>query len=133
MPTRPKRCGLRWRTKAFRDIVTNITIFRIPILIQSAVSFPETAYAEGWAEIIALEAYRWLGLDDENLIEALQINAMFGYYLQSLCDMGVNGLGWSEADLTSYLSNFGYEDAAAQIYPQLVANRACCCHTAWAK
>ena len=82
----------------------------------------ETAYAEGWAEIIALEAYRWLGLDDENLIEALQINAMFGYYLQSLCDMGVNGLGWSEADLTSYLSNFGYEDAAAQIYPQLVAN-----------
>lgn len=34
-----ERCGLRWRTKAFRDIVTNITIFRIPILIQSAVSF----------------------------------------------------------------------------------------------
>ena len=82
----------------------------------------ETAYAEGWAEIIALEAYRWLGLDDENLIEALQINAMFGYYLQSLCDMGVNGLGWSEADLTSYLNNFGYEDAAEEIYPQLVAN-----------
>ncbi len=82
----------------------------------------ETAYAEGWAEIIALEAYRWLGIDDENLIEALQINAMFGYYLQSLCDMRVNGLGWSEVDLTSYLSNFGYEDAAAQIYPQLVAN-----------
>ena len=82
----------------------------------------ETAYAEGWAEIIALEAYRWLGLDDENLIEALQINAMFGYYLQSLCDMGVNGLGWSEADLTSYLNNFGYEDVAEEIYPQLVAN-----------
>ncbi len=27
-----------------------------------------------------------------------------------------------KADLTSYLGIFGYEDATAQIYPQLVAN-----------
>lgn len=82
----------------------------------------EIAYTEGWAEIIALEAYRWLGITDEALIEALQINAMYGYYLQCLCDLGVNGLGWSQDDLTGYLSHFGYADAAEQIYLDLIAN-----------
>lgn len=82
----------------------------------------EIAYTEGWAEMAGMDSYRWAGIDDENVIEALQINSMFGYYLQCICDIAVNGLGYSQEDLTKYLANFGYDSAAVDIFNGVVEN-----------
>lgn len=82
----------------------------------------EIAYTEGWAEMAGMESYRWSGIENENVIEAFQINAMFGYYLQSVCDIAVNGLGYTQEDLTKYLANFGYDSMAETIFNGVVEN-----------
>ena len=91
-----------------------------PSPVRSVLS--EIGYTEGWAVLIELEAYNWSGLKEEALIEAFQINMMYGYYLNCLCDVIVNGLGWNEAQLKDYLTNFGIGDAAHDIYESVISN-----------
>ena len=82
----------------------------------------EIGYTEGWAVLIELESYLWSGLESQEVIEAFQINMMYGYYLNCLCDIIVNGLGWNEDQLREYLENFGIADAAHEIYQSVISN-----------
>ena len=82
-----------------------------------------TGYKEGWAfyaEIDAADYYDY-GEYDENyhdgLTELYRCNMEYSYCISSLIDLYVNGEGYTEANITSFLSTLGMdEETASSLY-----------------
>ena len=81
-------------------------------------------YVEGWAKFIENEMLNYIPFDSDSSRELAQLNANYGYYLQSACDLGVNDQGWNIDELAKYLSNYGVNDklAVQQIYDSVIAH-----------
>ena len=80
-------------------------------------------YVEGWAQYASTTALPYFGMS-KDLARIYAINDMFGYYLQTLVDFGVNGYGWSVEELENFLSDYGYESIAQALYDEVAASPA---------
>ncbi|MEE8807983.1 MAG: DUF885 family protein [Lactimicrobium sp.] len=87
-----------------------------PNLIREACSF--LGYTEGWAMYAEVHAYSWNVLSDSDATYQ-QVTTELNYALCALADIGVNGMGWSQDDLSDYLSSVGLNtQAASSLYEQ---------------
>lgn len=87
-----------------------------PNLIREACSF--LGYTEGWAMYAEVHAYSWNVLSDSDAAYQ-QVMAELNYALCALADIGVNGMGWDEDDLSDYLRSVGLNtQAASSLYEQ---------------
>lgn len=64
-------------------------------------------YGEGWANMIEMDALGWLLPKDENLAQFLALDIYYPYLLQGMIDIGVNYYNWDQAELKTWLSEYG--------------------------
>lgn len=80
-----------------------------------------TGYQEGWATYVENESYGYLGIGDENLILALQLNNAYNVLLNAYLDIAVNYMGLSFDDFQTMLQNMGVDEETCRvIYQALV-------------
>lgn len=79
-----------------------------PDPIRQELSF--LGYIEGWATYVENMSYAWTGLDDA-MVRCLQINQEVTLCLYARIDLGVHYEGWTEADVQTFLTGYGIEDA----------------------
>ncbi len=75
-------------------------------------------YTEGWAMYAQSHATTWNVLSETDARMTVLDDAL-SYALCALADLGVNGKGWTEQDLYTYIDNLGLNAAAASsLYEQ---------------
>ena len=81
-------------------------------------------YVEGWATYIEVQSYKYAQTGDEALNELYSANYATVLTLYAKCDIGVNYYGWSEDDVLSYISKFGFNDesVASEMYYAFISN-----------
>ncbi|MBQ7993084.1 MAG: DUF885 family protein [Solobacterium sp.] len=84
-----------------------------PSPLRAAIS--NIGYTEGWAMYAEDEAWSYSGLN-EYAAEFDRINTSMGYAMNAAADIAVNGLGWSESRLGTWLNGIGLN---AEIAPDL--------------
>ncbi len=73
-------------------------------------------YTEGWAMYVQDWAWKNSGLSTESA-ELQRMDQNVNYMLNAVCDVAVNGLGYSQEKLAEYLTGLGLTaDAAASLY-----------------
>lgn len=60
-------------------------------------------YVEGWAMYVQGYSLKWKLADDEAVANLSRINTELNYVLQSIVDIGVNYLGWKQAEVKQLL------------------------------
>ena len=75
---------------------------------------PGLGYTEGWATYVEMWSYFNAGLDEDEAAMLLASN-LFNLLLIARFDLGVNGYGWGENEMSVYLSDLGYGDAAMRL------------------
>ncbi len=87
-----------------------------PHKFRSNIGF--TGYTEGWAMQSELDAWNWVGFETEEAAKYMGGDAVYGYLLQSLIDIGVNYKGWNVKELKEYVNaldlGITLDDAGAQ-------------------
>lgn len=80
-------------------------------------------YVEGWASYVELHSYEYADGSYE-LNTLAKCNYAVILCLHALGDIGVNYYGWDEARLSSFLSNWGFNqpDTAHSMYTTFIAN-----------
>lgn len=78
-------------------------------------------YLEGWASYVENMSYSWAGLD-EKVTQMLQLNDILTLDIYARADIGVNYDGWTQDELSDYLSDYGFsgDSAASEIFPLVV-------------
>lgn len=79
-----------------------------PDPIRQELSF--LGYVEGWATYVENMSYGWAGFDN-GISRCLQINQEVTLCLYARIDLGVHYEGWTEADVASFLTDYGINDA----------------------
>ena len=85
-------------------------------------------YIEGWASYVEVHSYEYAG--DNTLLNSLvQCNYALILCLYAKGDIGVNYYGWTEAQLSSFLTDYGFSsaEAAHEMYTAFIANPANYC------
>ena len=79
-------------------------------------------YTEGWAMYTEFDSYAKSNLDP---VVGLAYGAEtgLGYVMNAYCDLGVNGLGWTEQELADKLNALGLNGEAAQSLYEFVISR----------
>lgn len=92
-----------------------------PSYLRSIIDF--IGYTEGFAMKASGDAFMFSDIENEGLKRLLSINSSYGYYLQSIADLGINGLGWNKDKVKEVMSGFGLdEDATESIYEACIKN-----------
>jgi len=93
-----------------------------PHNFRSTIGF--IGYTEGWAMQAELDAFDYVGFENEGTADLLAFDVYFSYVIQALCDIGVNYYGWNEEELADWLSDYVGSPAstASSIYEFCVNN-----------
>ena len=97
-----------------------------PSLIRNVIK--PGGYIEGWASYVEVHSYEYAG--DNTLLNSLvQCNYALILCLYAKGDIGVNYYGWTEAQLSSFLTDYGFSsaEAAHEMYTAFIANPANYC------
>ena len=97
-----------------------------PSLIRNVIK--PGGYIEGWASYVEVHSYEYAG--DNTLLNSLvQCNYALILCLYAKGDIGVNYYGWTEAQLSSFLTDYGFNsaEAAHEMYTAFIANPANYC------
>lgn len=97
-----------------------------PSLIRNVIK--PGGYIEGWASYVEVHSYEYAG--DNTLLNSLvQCNYALILCLYAKGDIGVNYYGWTEAQLSSFLTDYGFNSAKAahEMYTAFIANPANYC------
>jgi len=79
-------------------------------------------YTEGWAMYVELASFATSGLSD-SAAEINAINTGLGYVMDAIADLGVNGLGWTVAELGDQLDKLNLNsDYAQDLYDFVTKN-----------
>ncbi len=76
-------------------------------------------YTEGWGMYTELSSWEYSGLDPD-VAMMHEIETLMGYVFNAYCDLGVNGLGWTQAKLAQEMKRFGYGDFSQDMYEFVV-------------
>ncbi|MBR3357368.1 MAG: DUF885 domain-containing protein [Solobacterium sp.] len=85
-----------------------------PSWLRTAINL--IGYTEGWAMYSEMRAWEFSGLS-ANYARMNALDTAMNYVLDCAADLGVNGLGWKEDQLTEYIEDLGFNSA---IVPQLI-------------
>lgn len=97
-----------------------------PSLIRNVIK--PGGYIEGWASYVEVHSYEYAG--DNTLLNSLvQCNYALILCLYAKGDIGVNYYGWTDAQLSSFLTDYGFSsaEAAHEMYTAFIANPANYC------
>lgn len=85
-------------------------------------------YGEGWAMAVELDALKWLLPDDSNLADFLGYDIYYPYLLQAMIDIGVNYYNWDQAQLKTWLAEYGVvygldnDESVAMLYQGVISD-----------
>lgn len=85
-------------------------------------------YGEGWAMAVELDALKWLLPDDANLADFLGYDIYYPYLLQAMIDIGVNYYNWDQAQLKTWLAEYGViygldnDESVAMLYQGVISD-----------
>lgn len=81
-----------------------------------------TGYSEGWATYVEMDSYFLSGIE-QTLAAFLSANNLASLCMYGKVDIGVNYYGWDLSKTSSFLAQFGVEDAEAikEIYQSMIA------------
>ena len=85
-----------------------------PSWLRTAINL--IGYTEGWAMYSEMRAWEFSGLS-ANYARMNALDTAMNYVLDCAADLGLNGLGWKEDQLTEYIEDLGFNSA---IVPQLI-------------
>lgn len=74
-----------------------------------------TGYQEGWASYVEKESYAYCGIEDENLVLALQLNSAYELLFYAYLDIAVNYKGMDFQSFYTMLQPMGIEEASARM------------------
>lgn len=97
-----------------------------PSLIRNVIK--PGGYIEGWASYVEVHSYEYAG--DNTLLNSLvQCNYALILCLYAKGDIGVNYYSWTEAQLSSFLTDYGFNstEVAHEMYTAFIANPANYC------
>lgn len=83
--------------------------------------FTELGYVEGWAMYAEYEAMKYCGLSNA-MATIMEFDTSASYDIYALADIGVNGLGWSQEKLATFLNEYGMGEAASEFYKAVIAS-----------
>ncbi|MBR3167408.1 MAG: DUF885 family protein [Erysipelotrichaceae bacterium] len=85
-----------------------------------------TGYTEGWAMQAEMDAWNWAGLETQAAANYFGGDAVYGYILQTLIDIGVNYKGWNCKELKEYVNaldvGIQFDDSTAKSLYDAVAD-----------
>lgn len=88
-------------------------------------------YGEGWAMYAEIQMWNYAGIS-KNAQKDQALNLELNYVLNAAIDLGVNGLGWDESEVASYLEKLGLNTAIAKnlrdyvvLYPMALVPYGC--------
>lgn len=74
-----------------------------------------TGYQEGWASYVEKESYAYCGIEDENLVLALQLNSAYELLFYAYLDIAVNYKGMDFQSFYTLLQPMGIEETSARL------------------
>ena len=96
-----------------------------PDLIRYELNF--VGYAEGWAVYSSNLTYKYYEFDESKYAETIgklaKIDEEYNYLIMALCDVMVNGYGYSKSQLSDYMNEHDLNSAAASdIYESVIGD-----------
>ena len=73
-----------------------------------------TGYKEGWTTYVEKESYHYCGIQDENLVLALQLNNVYNTLFSAYLDIAVNYKGMDFQTFYNMLKSMGIEESTAR-------------------
>lgn len=74
-----------------------------------------TGYQEGWTSYVEMESYTYCGIEDENLVLALQLNNAYELLFYAYLDIAVNYKGMDFQSFYQFLQPMGIEEDSARM------------------